>query len=420
MRTLTRARIAIAALALAAASASAQTEMACPTRIPQGAKCWHGADANGALYLVAIPANWNKVLVVHPHAAAVIRTPVLARAFDDLDKWNMFPRAGYAWAGTLYRRAGYSVATAAEDAESLRRIFVKAFGAPRRTVIHGQGWGANVAAKAIELYPKSYDGALLTSGYLAGATRGHDDRIDLGALFEYYCGRIPPDPRLTAADVRLRLDDCTGSALPAPQRSEKQKRNLADLLATSRVPERMLVPRLAWATLVARDISDRLLDGRNPFTNEGVEYRGSRDDRALNAGVPRLKADPAARARLAEDGDFSGRLSVPVMTLHAIGDPLAYVEHEAAYRAAVEKAGASDKLLQVFTREKEHDLLNPFQYEAALDGLLAWIDSTKRPASADIAAACEQLAKTAHGDPCLFDGAFQPQPWESRVYPRPK
>lgn len=81
------------------------------------------------------------------------------------------------------------------------------------------------------------------------------------------------------------------------------------------------------------------LGGRNPFSNRGVRYSGSHDDAALNAGVERFSADPTAVRDLSYDSDLTGRVTVPVLTLHAIDDPTAFVEHEAAYRdTAQEKA----------------------------------------------------------------------------------
>jgi pimeloyl-ACP methyl ester carboxylesterase len=73
-------------------------------------------------------------------------------------------KAGYAWAGSTYRRGGYGITMAAEDTERLRTIFVQHFGPARRTILHGQSYGGGVASKAAELYatvdgrPGPYDG----------------------------------------------------------------------------------------------------------------------------------------------------------------------------------------------------------------------------------------------------------------------
>ncbi|MDA5111159.1 hypothetical protein O3V59_22930, partial [Brevibacillus thermoruber] len=78
---------------------------------------------------------------------------------------------------------------AAADTENVRRLFVEEFGEPRRTYVHGQSWGGNVAAKVVETYAPEggpYDGALLTNGVLGGASRGYDHRVDLRVVYQYY------------------------------------------------------------------------------------------------------------------------------------------------------------------------------------------------------------------------------------------
>ena len=89
---------------------------------------------------------------------------------------------------------------AAEDTERLRRIFVAHFGAPRRTLLHGQSYGAGVAAKAAELYApvggkkSPYDGVLLTSGVLGGGSSAYEFRLDLRVVYQYVCRNHPkPD-----------------------------------------------------------------------------------------------------------------------------------------------------------------------------------------------------------------------------------
>ena len=62
-------------------------------------------------------------------------------------------RLGYAYAASGYHQGGVAVTAAAEDSERVRRIFVAEFGAPRRTYLHGQSWGASVAAKAARSPP---------------------------------------------------------------------------------------------------------------------------------------------------------------------------------------------------------------------------------------------------------------------------
>jgi len=427
---MTRFRIAGALAAFAAAGVFAQESAGCPDSAPQGVECRSGTDARGAPYLLAVPRGWNGVLVVFARDGPDLKPPVPERVADDLGQWTAFLKAGYAWAGTGYRHGGYDIAGAIEDLEGVRALFAARFGAPRRVVLHGQGWGANVAARAIEVHPHAYDGALLTSGELAGA-RGADPRMDLRVVYQHYCRNhprpdepayplwmgLPPGESMTGAQVRVRFDECTGSNLPADARSAAQRRALASIVAATRIPERTLAAHLAWGTLVFADIVKRL-GGRNPFSTEGVRYAGTQDDAALNAGVARYRADAAARAELAAASDPTGRIEVPVLTLHGIGDPTAFVEHEAAYRAAVEAAGNGERLAQVFTAQAEHRALGAAEYSAALASLTAWIGGGKRPTPVEVAARCREFLARFAGESCRIDSGYRPPAWESRVYPR--
>ncbi|MHB0704972.1 alpha/beta hydrolase family protein [Roseomonas mucosa] len=418
-------------LTLGRPAQAAPEGVACPDGLPAGTECRRGRDGNGAYYWIAVPKDWNGTLVVHSHGGPRLGAPKPDDPVEDLQRFAVTVSEGYAWAGSSYRRGGYGVRMAAEDTENLRKLFVAEVAKPKRTFIHGQSWGGNVAAKAIELYPGSYDGALLTSGVLAGGTEGYGYRTDLRAVYQYYCHNhpgpdepqyplnigLPAGQRMTGKELAERVEACTGAGKPAAERSPEQARNLAAITAVTRVPERTLVSHMNWATFLYRDIVAERLGGRSPFGNEGVRYTGSADDAALNAGVARLQADPQAVAELAEDSDLTGKVTIPTLTLHAIDDPTAFVEHESHYRAVREKAGTAALLVQTFTREHVHSKLHTPEYAAAFAALSRWVDTKQAPEPAAIAASCEGYRK-AYPETCLFDPAFHPAPYDSRVYPR--
>lgn len=429
---------ALAAASLAPADAAADAPVLsaapCPSSLPSGATCFTGQQDSGAHYWIAVPRDWNGDLVVHAHGGPDLGEPGAERSFDDLDRWSVMVDEGYAWAGSSYRRGGYGTQMAAADTEQLRRLFVDAVGEPRTTLLHGQSWGGDVAAKTLELYGGDgrYDGALLTNGVLAGGSRGYDYRLDLRVVYQFYCGNHPrPDEppyglwqglpeasAMTSAELRRRAQECTGYQSPAAERTAEQRAALANILAVTRIPERTFFSHLSFATFTFRDIVHRRLAGRNPFTNAGVTYRGSTDDRALNRGVLRYTADRQARRDLSYDSDLTGRIPVPVLTLHAIDDPTAFVEHESAYRASVAAAGRADRLVQVFTRETEHSALSDSGYATAIDALHAWVTRGVRPSGAALAASCP-VHDAVHRQGCHFDPAFRPGSYFDRVHPRP-
>jgi hypothetical protein len=414
---------------------------ACPPEVAAGAKCFTGEDGNGAFYWIAIPAGWDAktgVLVMHAHGGPADTGPAeLKRSEEDLKRWAVTVKAGYAWAGSTYRRGGYGVTMAAEDTERLRKLFVQQFGQPRRTLLHGQSYGGGVASKAAELYATvdgkrgPYDAVLLTSGVLGGGTQAYDFRLDLRVVYQYVCKNhpkpdepqyplwqgLPEGAKLTRAELAARVDECTGVRKPAAQRTAQQKANLAAIVNVIQIPERSLQGHLNWATWLFRDLVQLRLDGRNPFGNERVRYKGSSDDAALNAGVLRYTADPRAVAQLARDSDPEGKVNVPVLTLHAIHDPTAFVELESAYRRVLERAGTSHLLVQNFSDESEHSYLSNPQYPALFTALLDWVDKGDKPTPQKIAQLCKGY-EAAYGDTCRLRPDYQPPALDSRVAPR--
>ncbi|RDI35185.1 alpha/beta hydrolase family protein [Lentzea flaviverrucosa] len=398
----------------------------CPENVPAGTTCYEGRDPNGAYYTIAVPKKWNKTLVVHSHGGPDLGDPTPERTRDDLNRWSVMVEEGYAWAGTSYRRGGYGTRMAAEDTDNLRRM-VTGMLKPHKVYLHGQSWGGNVAAKTIELY-KGYDAALLTSGVMAGGTRGYDYRVDLRVVYQYYCGNHPrpseaqyplwqglrPGSTMTTAGLRSRIEECLGVA---GSRTPEQQQKLNDVLTVTKIPEETLNSHLNFATFTFRDIVHNRLGDRNPWSNTGVVYQGSHDDKALNAGVERFAADPAARAELAYDSDLTGKIDIPVLSVHAIGDPTAFVEHESAYRDTVRKAGRWYNLVQTFTTEATHSAFSDSEYAAAMQSLSAWEKFGVRSNPFLISHACPGHDKK-YGTGCYYNPWYQPKPYESRVAPR--
>jgi hypothetical protein len=402
----------------------------CPRSAGSGTRCLSGRDANGAWYVIAMPANWNRNLVVHAHGGPRTGRPEAADPLEDLDRFAVVVREGYAWVGSTYRRGGYGVRMAAEDTDTARRLFGEQFGRPQRTILHGQSWGGNVAAKLAELQPlaadgsRNYDGVVLTNGVIGGGTRSYQFRADLRAIYQFYCNNhprptetayplwqgLPSDhPRMSRAELTRRVDECTGIDTARSRRTQTQRRNLRNILAVSGVDEGSLVAHLAWATNLFQDLVQRRLGGHNPFSNIDAVYSGSDDDTALNAGVARWAAEPAAVAALAGDSDLSGEIVLPTLTLHAIHDPTAFVTLEALYRDTVAAAGRSDLLLQTFTDEADHSALSATEYAAVFASLLEWVETGTRPTPAGVAARCETLTSTYRGG-CHFEPGFIPTP----------
>ena len=344
-----------------------------------------------------MPEPWNGTLVLHAHGGPELGPPRLERSAGDLQRWAVFVRSGAAWAGSTYRQGGVAVRAAAEDTERLRLRFIDAVGMPRFTLLHGRSWGASVAARAAEMFSAApgakppFDALLLTSGVLAGGTLSYDFRLDLRVVYQAVCANhpapgeadyplwqgLPAGATLTHGELARRVNACTGIRRPGAERSPPQQRHLKTLLDVVRIPERSSIGHLSWATWHFQEIALNRTGGRNVFGNIGVRYLGSDDDDTLNAAVTRYAVDPAAVRAFGADTDPQGRIPVPVLTLHGVDDPVAFVELESAFRATMERAGTADHLVQVFTADTEHSYFSDVQYLAAADALRVWAPGRK-------------------------------------------
>ncbi len=421
----------------AQAAATAPTETPCPANTGEGTRCLEGRDDNGAFILIALPKGWDAktgTVVLHAHGGPFLGAPTAKRVREDLERWSIMPRLGYAWAATSYAQGGVALTAATQDMERLRQLFITQYGRPKHVILHGQSWGGGVAAKTAETFTTSadkkppFDAVLLSSGVLGAGTPSYDFRLDLRVIYQDLCHNhpLPDEPqyplniglpagsKLTEAELRQRVDGCLGLNKPAAERSAEQTGKLQTLLAAVRIPERSIVSHLSWATWHFQDIVTQRTGGTSPFGNEGVAYAGSPDDKALNARVPRYTADPQAFARFNADAALTGRIPVPVLDVHAIHDPTAFVELENRYAALVAAAGRSDAFVQTFTEDREHSYLSDPSYAALMQALLAWVDEGRKPSPAGVAAACVDFQKSL-GSTCRFKPDYSPPPLESRV-----
>lgn len=376
-----------------------------------------------------MPQKWSGVLVVHAHGGPTLGPPSPTRADEDIKRWAITVSEGHAWAASVFRQGGFAVTTAAEDTERVRRIFVDHVAKPRRTLLHGQSWGAMVATRAAELFPKSWEGILLTSGVVAGPAT-YDFRLDLRAIYQHLCGNhprpdepqypldigLPADSKLTNAELANRADECLGVRKPAAQRTPVQAQKLKTIIEVLKMPENSVIGHLNWGTFTLRDVVAKN-GGVSPFGNEGVRYVGSSDDVALNAAVPRFKANPQAAARFAADVDHQGRFAVPVINAHGIGDPTVFVEGGDTLRLRMVGAGNGARLVMTFVDSNDHSYWGDAHYPPLFDALLNWVEKGHKPTPSSIAERCRQL-RPAHVSECRFLPDYVVKPLATRVLPR--
>jgi pimeloyl-ACP methyl ester carboxylesterase len=407
----------------------APTKQVCPEGVPAGATCLRGQDSATSHYLIVMPAKWTGVLVVHAHGGPSLGTPKTTRADEDIKRWAITVQEGHAWAGSVFRQGGFAVTTAAEDTERVRRIFIDHVAKPRTTLLHGQSWGAMVATRAGEMFPKSWDGILLTSGVVAGPTT-YDFRLDIRALYQHLCNNhprpteqayplsigLPTDSKLTHAELAQRANECLGTGTPAAQRTPEQAQKLKTIVDVLKMPENSVLSHLNWGTFSLQDVVTKN-GGVSPFGNAGVRYVGSSDDVKLNAAIPRFTADPKAVARFSADVNHEGRFVVPVISAHAINDATVFVEGQDVLRQKMKAAGKDHLLVQTYVDSREHSYWGDAHYPPLFNALLQWVEKRQKPSPSDIDQQCKQLSAAKPAN-CRFLPNYAVKPIASRIHPR--
>ena len=411
----------------------------CPPGLPPGTTCMPGQDIHGAFFLIAVPAIYNGRLVLWNHGYSLAPPAPLTAA--DLGPGAALLQLGFAAAASSYRPdavglGGWAVRDGAEDTENLRQRFVQVFGRPDLTFVIGASEGGLITEEVAERFGRerdedgklNYDGCLPLCGPLAGGRRNWYGGFDLRVVYQFYCQNLPlpneaqyplffgldPNNTLTVNDVVARINQCTGVLQPPATRTPQQAQNLANILGVTKIPESFLITDMFFSTFALEELVLVRTFGLSPVTNLGVHYSGSTDDATLNAGVFRTGANDAAEDFLESAYDPNGRIPMPTLTTHTIGDGLVIVENENAFRETVEDAHRRRHLQQNFVDASGHCQFTNSEVLASFQALLGWVETHKRPTRKDVADLCQKNTLI-FGDTCNFNLKFQPKPFDTRV-----
>ncbi len=377
----------------------------------------------GAGYVGQMPADWNGELVVWAHGYRGEPEDGATRLYVDpppVREWLL--DQGYAWIASSYRRNSYDPGVGVLDTKNVTQRAGQLWGQPERTYLAGASMGGHVTAAAIEQFPNLYDGALPACGVVgdvelfdyfldynlgAAAFAGldaddltypdadwvHDEVVDIKQALSLYDDLGLTDASLWAFD---------GSPLVGPTDFlVGPGEDFKDFIEAGSGGERGLIYDVAWDYWHFAGDGDFFFDlgegdgtianrsgvvGQNSDTVYAEEY-GS-EFATLDDDI--LRIDGANRVRKAKGHKpapiIEGDPSVPVLTIHTMGDLFVPIEMEQIYAREVAANGKSDLLVQRAIRDVGHCTFTTAEWEQSFTDLFDWVETGVRPEGEDLLA----------------------------------
>ena len=416
-----------------------------------------GTLPSGATYLMDVPAGWNGTVLLYSHGYRPAVSPAnpAQNGPDDATK-SLLLDAGYALIGSSYATTGWAAADAVPAQLATLDAFAAQFGPARETIAWGTSYGGLVTTAIAERHPERIDGSLSMCGLVQGGIANWNSTLDpvfalktllapgsgikltgLDSQSEAAAAAQTMTTAVTGAQAtdtgRARialaaaLHNIPGWNNPAQTRPEPTDWDGQEANQFQGVMGLLLYPAFSWR----QEAESRV--GGNTSWNTGVDYTAMlhrsplykevaelyaksglslKADLATLANSPRIKADPAAVAKMAATSSFTGRLAKPQLDIHTTGDALIPVQAESALRRAVVAAGFGPLLHQAYVENAGHCNFCPAEQLAALHTVVDRITSGHWKAANPDAL----NARAAEADPTT---PARYVPYLPSAYPRP-
>jgi len=329
-------------LAVALLTASPAATFAQPP--PPPAPCVGGLLDDAQILVCVPPTGWNGDLVVFAHGYVAPKDGPAQIPWDQLELPDgtsipgIVMSLGFAFATTSYSDDGLAIVEGVQDVTNLAAAFAKGpWGPPDHVYLVGASEGGLVTTLAVERSPLVFSGGVATCGPVGDFRKQVNYWGDFRVLFDFYFpglmpGTVTSVPAVTQEQWDLGYAPAIAEALAA-------KPALLDkLLRVSRAPFDPAQPQtkvqtalgILWYSAFATTDAQTKLGGQ-PFDNSKRIYTGSGHDFLLNLLIERYHADAAALAAIDADYQTTGRLEVPLVTMHTTGDPVVPYWHEPLY-----------------------------------------------------------------------------------------
>jgi pimeloyl-ACP methyl ester carboxylesterase len=314
---------------------------------------------NGVTYRISAPVTSTGMpcgsgdLVIYAHGYVTPGAPA--------DSWTdelmiggvslpaVLNQAGYAFAASDYSKTGLAIVEGAQDtlalANAARNGSIPALRVPSHVYLIGASEGGLVTTLLAEQDPAVYNSAGAACGPIGSFKSQLNYFGDFRVLFDYFFPGVIQGSPISSADTQAAAANWTTlSTVSIPQAllDTSKTQQLFKVMGISMPSDpgtvlSTVLEILAYNVFGTADAQQEL--GGQPYDNTSRIYFGSSNDILLNLRVKRYKADPAAVATVAAKYETTGKLKLPLVTIHTLSDPVIPYWHETLYTAKTLFAG---------------------------------------------------------------------------------
>lgn len=370
---------------------------------PEADRWWGVLD--GAGYRIEVPKNWNGMLVMHAHGYGGTGPNV---SVSDPGIRAHLVRNGYAWAASSFSKNYYDVRAGIEDTNALALAFQKiatqngrTVAAPTKTYIIGTSMGGHIAAAAVDAEAletaknkQRYDGAVPMCGVL-GDTELYNYFGAAQIAAQQLAGMpVTSWPVRNWADILPQVRGALFTTFPSVTTAQGDK--YKEIVKQLTGGERPMfnegfagsMNATVWGTF-GRDGTVNGILNREGYDTTRIVYQfdnnaaQTADEQAFNQAAFRLQADPEAN-RLRRDGlrwfpKTNARISVPVVTIHTLGDVYVPFSMEQIYKRRAIAQGTDKWLVQRAIRGVSHCDFTQQEQAQAFDAMTNWEQKGVKP-----------------------------------------
>ncbi len=378
---------------------------------------WSGVN-KGASYQIEVPKNWNGMLVMYAHGYAGTGANLTAGA--PAMRRHLLTQ-GYAWAASSYSKNYYDVRVGVEDTNALALAFNdiasqngRTLVKPSKTYIVGVSMGGHIAAAAVDEEniqtannKVRYNGAVPMCGVL-GDTELFDYFTAYQVAAQQEAG-IPATswPVANWADIQPQVQSRLFSSFPGGATPTATAVPTAQGLRLKQIVQNLTggprplfdfayggpLQSTVWGTFgsdgtITGILNDRVVSTVNTVYQLDSIPALSAEENAYNASIFRVAPTPDAN-RIRSDGvrwvpKTNASITVPVVTIHTLGDLYVPFSMEQIYKRRADAAGTSGMLVQRAIRGISHCDFTIAEQASAFDAMTNWEQKGVKPAGDDV------------------------------------